>query len=297
MSEVVRWSRDGAVAVVTVDNPPVNAISHAVRKGLYEAISAAGADPAVKAVVLLCAGRTFMAGADITEFGKPWSDPGLREVVLHLEDCARPVVAAIHGTALGGGFEIALGCHYRCAVGSARVGFPEVNLGLLPGAHGTQRLPRLIGIPAALDLIVSGKPIGAAQARALGALDEIVEGDLLTGALAYARRLIASGAGPRARARHVRLQASPSPRSTSPTTAAPSPTRRAATSRPSAACRRSKQPPRWLSSQACEASASCSKPVSLPANRARSATCSSASAPSRASPTCPPTRPYAKSSA
>jgi 3-hydroxyacyl-CoA dehydrogenase len=197
MSEVVRSSRDGDVAVVTVDNPPVNAISHAVRKGLYDAFSAADADPTVKAVVLACAGRTFMAGADITEFGKPWADPGLREVVLEIEDCRKPVVAAIHGTALGGGFEIALGCHYRCAVASAQVGFPEVNLGLIPGAHGTQRLPRLTGIRAALDLIVSGKPVSATQALALGAIDEIVEGDLTAGAIAYARRLVAKGAGPR----------------------------------------------------------------------------------------------------
>src|SRR5262245_915456 len=174
MSEVVRSSRDGDVAVVTVDNPPVNAISHAVRKGLYDAAAAADADASVTAIVLACAGRTFMAGADITEFGKPWADPGLREVVLRLEDCRKPVVAAIHGTALGGGFEIALGCHYRCAVASAQVGFPEVNLGLLPGAHGTQRLPRLVGIRAALDMIVSGKPASATQARALGAIDEVV---------------------------------------------------------------------------------------------------------------------------
>jgi 3-hydroxyacyl-CoA dehydrogenase len=197
MSEVVRSSRDGGIAVVTVDNPPVNAISHAVRKGLYDAFSAADADPAVSAIVLACAGRTFMAGADITEFGKPWADPGLREVVLRLEDCRKPVVAAIHGTALGGGFEIALGCHYRCAVASAQVGFPEVNLGLIPGAHGTQRLPRLTGIRAALDLIVSGKPVGAPHALALGAIDEIVDGDLTAGAVAYARRIVANGARPR----------------------------------------------------------------------------------------------------
>src|SRR5262245_29464655 len=197
MSEVVRWSRDGEVTVVMVDNPPVNAISHDVRKGLYEAFSAADADPAVKAIVLACTGRTFMAGADITEFGKPWADPGLREVVLHIEATRKPVVAAIHGTALGGGFEIALGCHYRCAVASAQIGFPEVNLGLIPGAHGTQRLPRLVGIRAALDMVISGKPVQAPQARALGALDEIIEGELVPGAVAYARRLVASGSGPR----------------------------------------------------------------------------------------------------
>jgi 3-hydroxyacyl-CoA dehydrogenase len=197
MAEVVRWSRDGDVAVITVDNPPVNAISHAVRKGIVEAVAAAEADPAVAALVLACAGRTFMAGADITEFGKPWADPGLREVVLRLEDCAKPVVAAIHGTALGGGFEIALGCHYRCAVSSAQVGFPEVHLGLIPGAHGTQRLPRLVGVRAALDMIVSGKSVPAPHAQSLGAIDEIVEGDLVAGAAAYARRLVARGAGPR----------------------------------------------------------------------------------------------------
>jgi 3-hydroxyacyl-CoA dehydrogenase len=197
MSEVVRRSREGEVAVVTVDNPPVNAISHAVRKGLFDAFAAADADADVRAVVLACAGRTFMAGADITEFGKPWAEPGLREVVVRIEACSKPVVAAIHGTALGGGFEIALGCHYRCAVAAAQIGFPEVNLGLLPGAQGTQRLPRLVGIRAALDAIVSGKPIGAAQAHALGAIDEIVPGELLPGAIAYARRLVAAGTGPR----------------------------------------------------------------------------------------------------
>jgi 3-hydroxyacyl-CoA dehydrogenase len=197
MSEVVRWNRDGDVAIVTVDNPPVNAISHAVRKGLYEAFSAADADEAVNAIVLACAGRTFMAGADITEFGKPWADPGLREVVLRIEATTRPVIAAIHGTALGGGFEIALGCHYRCAIARAQIGFPEVNLGLLPGAHGTQRLPRLVGVRAALDMIVSGRAVDARQAHALGAIDEIIEGELLPGAVAYARRLVAAGTGPR----------------------------------------------------------------------------------------------------
>jgi 3-hydroxyacyl-CoA dehydrogenase len=169
MSEVVRWNRDGDVAVVTVDNPPVNAISHAVRKGLYDAFSAADADPAVGAIVLACAGRTFMAGADITEFGKPWADPGLREVVMHIEASSKPVIAAIHGTALGGGFEIALGCHYRCAIPSAQIGFPEVNwVGPARTAAATAagRHPRC----ARHDRV--RRPVNARQAHALGAIDD-----------------------------------------------------------------------------------------------------------------------------
>ena len=132
------------VAVLTIDNPPVNALSAAVRRALVEGLQRAQADPSVEAVVLMCRGRTFFAGADISEFGKPPQDPSLPEVVAALENAIKPVVAAIHGTALGGGLEVALGCHYRVAAPSAKLGLPEVNLGLLPGAGGTQRLPRLV---------------------------------------------------------------------------------------------------------------------------------------------------------
>jgi 3-hydroxyacyl-CoA dehydrogenase len=183
--------RDGAIVVVAVDNPPVNALKHEVRAGLVEAFRQARDDGAVRAVVIACAGRTFFAGADITEFGKPPQAPGLADVISAIEAIPKPVVAALHGTALGGGFELALACHFRVAVPGARVGLPEVKLGLLPGAGGTQRLPRLIGPEKALKLIVTGEPIAAAEAQADGIIDEIVEGDPTTGAIAFARRVVA----------------------------------------------------------------------------------------------------------
>ena len=185
--------RDDGIAIVTVDNPPVNALKHEVRAGLAEALRQTRDDPAVKAVVMACAGRTFFAGADITEFGKPPQAPGLGEVITAIEALPKPMVAALHGTALGGGFELALACHFRVAVAGARVGLPEVKLGLLPGAGGTQRLPRLIGPEKALKMIVTGDPIEAREALADGIVDEIVEGDLTAGAIAYARRVVAEG--------------------------------------------------------------------------------------------------------
>jgi 3-hydroxyacyl-CoA dehydrogenase len=185
--------RDGEVAVVTTDNPPVNALKHEVRAGLAEGLRQARDDAAVKAVVIACAGRTFFAGADITEFGKPPQAPGLGEVIAALDDMPKPVVAALHGTAFGGGFEVALACHFRVAVAGARVGLPEVKLGLLPGAGGTQRLPRLIGPEKALKMIVTGDPIEAREALADGIVDEIVEGNLTAGAVAFARRVVAEG--------------------------------------------------------------------------------------------------------
>ncbi len=187
----VDFRRDGGIAVVTVDNPPVNALRHEVRAGLAEALQQAGADSAVAAVVIACAGRTFFAGADITEFGKPPQSPSLGEVIAAIEAMPKPVVAALHGTALGGGFELALACHFRVAAAGARVGLPEVKLGLLPGAGGTQRLPRLIGPEKALRMIVTGEPIGAAEALADGIVDEIAEGDLTEAAIAFARRVVA----------------------------------------------------------------------------------------------------------
>jgi 3-hydroxyacyl-CoA dehydrogenase len=185
--------RDGEIAVVTADNPPVNALKHEVRAGLTEALGQARDDGAVTAVVITCAGRTFFAGADITEFGKPPQAPSLHDVIAAIETMPKPVVAALHGTALGGGFELALACHFRVAVPAARVGLPEVKLGLLPGAGGTQRLPRLVGPEKALQMIVIGEPIGAAEARADGIIDEIVEADLNAAAVDFARRVVREG--------------------------------------------------------------------------------------------------------
>ena len=192
----VSVERHGAIAVITVDNPPVNALSQEVRAGLLERIETADGDDGCEAIVIACAGRTFIAGADIREFGKPPEPPHLPDVVARIEACDKPVVAAMHGTALGGGFEVALGCHYRIADTSAAVGLPEVNLGLLPGASGTQRLPRLTGAAFALDTMLGGKPVKAAQALEAGAIDRIAAGaDLLEEALAYAGECI--GDGPR----------------------------------------------------------------------------------------------------
>jgi 3-hydroxyacyl-CoA dehydrogenase len=192
--------RDGEIAVVMVDNPPVNALKHEVRAGLAEAMRRAGEDEAVKAIVVICAGRTFFAGADITEFGKPPQAPGLGEVIAQIEAMKKPVVAAIHGTALGGGLELALACHFRIAAPTARVGLPEVKLGLLPGAGGTQRLPRLVGPEKALKMIVTGDPIPAEEALADGVLDAIAGGDLAADAIAFARR-VAAGDRPLQRVR------------------------------------------------------------------------------------------------
>ena len=176
----------GDVLIVLSNNPPVNALGAAVRQGLVAAIEQAEADDSVKAVVIACEGQTFFAGADITEFGKPPVMPWLPQVVDTIENCSKPVVAAIHGTALGGGLEVALGCHYRVAVPSAKLGTPEVKLGLLPGAGGTQRLPRVAGVEKALQMCATGNPIGAKEAFECGLVDRLVEGDLIPHAVAYA---------------------------------------------------------------------------------------------------------------
>ncbi len=197
MAPVVTWEKQGNIGFVVVDSPPVNALSAGVRQGIYDGVLAHLADSDVEAIVLICEGRTFIAGADITEFGKPPSGPNFRTVQETMEDADKPVVAAIHGTALGGGLETALSCHYRVALTSARVGLPEVKLGLLPGAGGTQRLPRLIGPERALDMIIDGNPISAGEAAELGIIDKVIDGDLREGALAYAQSLVADGAGPR----------------------------------------------------------------------------------------------------
>ena len=193
MSAPVRYELQDKIGVITVDNPPVNALSQAVRQGLLDAITQASRDES-DAVVIFCAGRTFIAGADIKEFGKPFKAPGLPDLLNTIEACPKLVIAAIHGTALGGGFETALAAHYRCALASAKVGLPEVKLGLLPGAGGTQRTPRLAGVKASLDLFISGAPIPAGQAQSIGLIDKIIDGDLLDGALAWAEALISDNA-------------------------------------------------------------------------------------------------------
>ena len=195
MSQPVSYRVVGNVGVITIDNPPVNAFSHAVRKGLHDTMSDAIAD-ATGILLIVCAGRTFVAGADISEFGKPPADPWLPEVLDNIENSPKPVVTAVHGTALGGGFELVLASHYRCAIASAKIGLPEVHLGLLPGAGGTQRAPRLAGVQAALELMTSGRPISAAKARAVGLLDEVFDDDLESNALAWCEKLLAEGKAP-----------------------------------------------------------------------------------------------------
>ena len=186
-----RFEKRGNLGIIWINNPPVNAISVGVRAAMIDGVAKLAQDPEIEVGVLACEGRTFMAGADITEFGKPPLSPGLHDAINAVESSAKPIVAAIHGTAFGGGLEVALGCHYRVAIAGAKVGLPEVKLGLLPGAGGTQRLPRLIGIEAALGIIVSGDPVPATQAAKAGVIDKIIEGDLLEGALDYARGLAA----------------------------------------------------------------------------------------------------------
>jgi 3-hydroxyacyl-CoA dehydrogenase len=189
LSSFVSVANANGVAVVTIDNPPVNALSFHVRKPLYETLAALRDDPAAKAIVIACAGRTFVAGADITEFGKPVEQPELRAIIALLETIAKPTVAAIHGTALGGGLELALGCHFRVADQGAKLGLPEVKLGLLPGGGGTVRLPRLVGAAKALGMIVSGTPISASEAKAAGFVDVVFESDLLPQAVRFASEM------------------------------------------------------------------------------------------------------------
>jgi 3-hydroxyacyl-CoA dehydrogenase len=198
---VTTTSRDG-VGIITVNNPPVNALSPGVPEGITAAVKSLAADDSIRAIVLIGDGRTFIAGADIKEFGKITSGQKrdlspMRGMLVALEDCSKPVVAAIHGTAFGGGLETALACHYRAAVASAQVGQPEVKLGLIPGAGGTQRLPRLAGVAKAAEMCAGGQPIAAAEALRFGIVDRVVEGDLLTGAIAFAGEIEAAGKPPR----------------------------------------------------------------------------------------------------
>ncbi|MGH7037823.1 MAG: enoyl-CoA hydratase-related protein, partial [Stellaceae bacterium] len=206
--ERVRFENADGIGVITIDNPPVNALSPGVPEGIVAGIERGNADPAIRAMVLLGAGRSFIAGADIRQFGtnRPRPVAGRRPYDI-LDASAKPVIAAIHGYALGGGFEIALACHYRIAVPSARVGLPEVLIGILPGGGGTQRLPRLIGPKAALDMITSGRHVPAPEAKELGLIDELVPegGDLRAAAVAFARAHVDQRPLPRIRDRDDKL--------------------------------------------------------------------------------------------
>ena len=209
MSDIVLYRVEGNVAVIEINNPPVNALSPGVPNGILDGLEAATADDSVDAIVLIGGGRTFIGGADIRKFddaraGKQRQDIALPDLLLRLEDSAKPVVAAIHGTAFGGGFETAMGCAYRVAIASAQIGQPEVKLGIIPGALGTQRLPRLVGVELGVEMNAFGEPIRAAQALEAGGIDAIVDGntpaDLLAGAIAFAKEKAASG-GPHPKTR------------------------------------------------------------------------------------------------
>src|SRR5499427_9225669 len=192
MSDLVQLTKDNEIAIITVNNPPVNALSPGVPEGISDAIDKIGKDSSVKAAVLIGGGRTFVAGADIKEFGKITSGKSERGIaflplLLRIEDSSKPVVMAIHGTAFGGGLELAMAGHYRVASPDAQVGQPEVKLGIIPGAAGTQRLPRLAGVEKAVEICVEGKPVKASDALKYGIVDRLIEGDLLAGAIAFAR--------------------------------------------------------------------------------------------------------------
>jgi 3-hydroxyacyl-CoA dehydrogenase len=202
LSQSVSYDVQDGVAVLITNNPPVNTMSYHVRQGLVDGLEEADKDGDVRAIVLHCEGRTFFAGMDITEFGNPDvpEAPGITDVIKKLEGASKPVIAALHGTPLGGGFETALGCHHRVAVPSAKMGLPEVKLGIIPGAGGTVRLPRVVGVQAALEMMTSGNPISAERALSAGLVDEIVDGDLLSGAIAFVQK-VASADEPLARIR------------------------------------------------------------------------------------------------
>lgn len=252
----VRLERDGAVAVIV--NPPVNAGSWEVRSGIADAIAQVTADPAIKAAVLIGAGSTFIAGADIREFGKPLRGPQTPDVIAAIEQCPKPVVAAIHGAALGGGYEVALGCDARVAAADAAVGLPEVHLGMIPGAGGTQRMPRLTGVAKAIELVAGSKRVRTKETLALGLIDAVAEGDLRQFAAAYAARLSS-----KRRVRELPV---------------PSASEEAIAAAAQAAARGSKRNP-----VVGEAIRSCSLPRNCPLTRAwpRSARCSSACARAR----------------
>jgi 3-hydroxyacyl-CoA dehydrogenase len=194
MSDLVQLTKSGGIAVITINNPPVNALSPGVPEGISEAVAQIAKDGDVQAAVLIGGGRTFVAGADIREFGKLTSGrrqrgAGLLPLLLQIEDCRKPIVMAIHGTAFGGGLELAMAGHYRVASPSAQVGQPEVKLGLIPGAAGTQRLPRLVGVAKAVEMCAGGNPVKTEEAFELGLIDRLIDGDLLEGAVRFAQEV------------------------------------------------------------------------------------------------------------
>src|SRR6201997_971277 len=196
MSDLVQLSKDKDVAIITINNPPVNALGPAVAEGISQAIKEVTQDASVKAAVVIGAGRPFVAGADIRESGKITSGKtargaGLLPLLRQIEDCSKPVVMAIHGTAFGGGLELAMAGHYRVAAPNAQLGQPEVKLGIIPGAGGTQRLPRLAGIAKAVEMCAEGNPITGQEALKIGVVDRLIEGDLLPGAIAFSRDIAA----------------------------------------------------------------------------------------------------------
>ncbi len=259
MNSPISTRMHGDVLIVTSNNPPVNALGHAVREGLVAAIGQADDDAAVKAVVIVCEGQTFFAGADITEFGKPMQLPMLPTVVDIIENCTKPVVAAIHGTAFGGGLEVALASHYRVAVPSAKLGVPEVKLGLLPGAGGTQRLPRVAGVEKALEMAATGNPIGAKEAYAVGLVDRLIEGDLLPHAVAFAEEVREVRPLPKSsRARREARRGARQSRRCSTPSARPMRASSRASTRPNMMSGRSRR--RWPSPmrRACSTSGGCS---------------------------------------
>src|SRR6266852_208397 len=201
MSELVQVTNRDDIAIISINNPPVNALSPGVPEGLAGAVEQIEKDGAIVAAALIGAGRTFVAGADIREFGKIKSGKercaGHLALFLRIENCRKPIVAALHGTAFGGGLELAMAAHYRVAVADAQAGQAEVKLGLIPGAGGTQRLPRLAGVAKAVEMCAQGNPIKAEEALRCGIIDRIIEGDLLTGALAFAGEVVAKGETPR----------------------------------------------------------------------------------------------------
>src|ERR1700675_1288912 len=208
MSDLVQFTKENGIAVITINNPPVNALSPGVPEGISDALDQIAKDASVKGAVLIGGGRTFVAGADIKEFGKMTSGKprgaGLLPLLLKMEDSSKPVVVAIHGTAFGGGLELAMAGHYRVAVSSAQVGQPEVKLGIIPGAAGTQRLPRLAGVAKAVEMCTTGNPVKAEEALKFGIIDKIIDGDLLTGAVAFAREVVGKAA-PKTRERNGKL--------------------------------------------------------------------------------------------
>jgi 3-hydroxyacyl-CoA dehydrogenase len=202
MKQLVTLVAHDEIAVITIDNPPVNALSPGVPEGLLSCVEQFDSDPMLRAAVLICAGRTFIAGADIREFqritsGERDPDLGLNPILNYIEACSKPIICAIHGTALGGGLEVAMACHFRIAAADARFGQPEVKLGLIPGAGGTQRLPRLVGVAKAAEMCALGEMISAEEARRNGLVGSVEKGDLLDAAVAYARYLVAKKIAPR----------------------------------------------------------------------------------------------------